>query len=398
MKEEQPKINEYPPIQKGEIFDPEIAIREVLKVPKAERPAKLLEFKEKLAFQKVGLARVQDLMIDEIRRHPDEKVKELYTLATELGAEFGMNNEQKKRTREVLEKYEKRHLAIEKIRKEYKKDNDLFRELFGRTPKGEIKISTGPISIKITCHDFEDYLAVWFHSQMMGFGKKRDFTDEEQKEAEGSKAVNVCSAYYPDIGWAIIAENASERGVRVQSDEESQKIFVHEEQHGIKNIFAREELLNPAYPTILFPVQQKFLSAETEKEKEKILGDFFRLFRHNAEEHAKDEILAYYKDGRFNKVYQELSTEEKDGGIYDYLAKPKKTNYLWMKKDDETKDLVKRIADRILVKEYKEILENGVAAIKKMEAGGYKKEEIIAFLTYEPLTKWRKASERVLEN
>lgn len=393
MQEEKPFIEE-PPIKYGEIFDPEKEIQVLLKVPKEERKQKLAEFKEKLTFQKVGLARVQDILINEIRSKPNGKIEDFYDMATEMGAEFGMNETQRKDTKEVLARYEKQHNAIENIRKEFPSDKDLFRALFNKIPKGKIEVVVGPVSLSFKCHDFEDYMAVFFFNRMKGSGKKRDFTDEEREEAMASKGVNVPSLSYPDIGWAIMAENASGVGNFSQSDKESKQIFTHEEQHTIKSFFEKEELLDPNHPSLLFPVRKSFLDAQTEAEKEKILERYFRAFRHNAEEYAKDEILAYYKDGRLSSVYESLA--ETDGGNYDYLADPKKIDYLWMKTSDEIRALSKRVRDRVLIEEYKEILANGVDSVRKMEAGGYDKEEIIALLTHEPLAKWGKAVGRVL--
>ncbi|MFA5830231.1 MAG: hypothetical protein WC878_00195 [Candidatus Paceibacterota bacterium] len=397
MQEEQPVFNEYPPIKNGEIFDAEKAVRGILKAPKDERRQKLAEFKEKLAFQQVGLARMQDILIDEIRRKPEGKMDDFFDLATEMGAEFGMNDKQKRDIWEALSKYEIQHKAVLKIRKEFPKDKDLFHRLFGSQPKGEIEITTGPVSIYIKCHDFEDYMAVCFHEKRKGSGKKRDFTEEEMMEAEESGAINIYSTAYPNIGWAITAENTEKIKLPGVLDKDSHQKFVHEEQHIIKSFFDKEDRLDPDSPGVQFSVRKNFLAAETEKEKEKILGDFFRMFRHNAEDRAKDEMLAYYKDGRFERIEGLLLISEEEGGIYDFLEEPKKANYLWLKSSDEVRALTKRVKDRVLVDEYKEIIINGTDAIQKMEEAGYEKDEIIALLTHEPLAKWGKVVGRITE-
>jgi len=397
MEKEQSTFNEYPPIKPGEIFDAEKVIREILKAPKEERRTKLAEFKEKLAFQRVGLARVQDIIIDEIRHKPEGKMDDFFDLATEMGAEFGMNNKQRRDTWEALSKYERQHKAVLKIQKEFPKDKDLFRQLFGVQPKGEIEIITGPVSIYIKCHNIEDYMAVCFHEKRKGSGKKRDFTEEERKEAWDSGAINIYSTAYPNIGWAITAENTEKIKLPGTLDKDSHQKFVHEEQHIIKSFFDKEDLLDPGSPGIQFSVRKNFLAAETEEEKEKILGDFFRMFRHNAEYQAKDEIFAYYKDGRFDRIEGELLTPKKEGGIYDNLEEPKKANYLWLRSSDEIRALTKRVVDRVLVDEYKEIIISGTGAIQKMEKAGYEKEEIIALLTHEPLAKWGKVVGRITE-
>ncbi len=388
---------EQPPIKPGEVFDPEREIRGILKVPKEERQQKLAQFKEKLTFQKVGLARVQDILIDEIRSKPEGKMEEFYDLAAEMGAEFGMNDKQRRDIWEALSKYERQHKAVLKIRKEFPKDKDLFSQLFGSQPKGEIEVMTGPVSLYFKCHDFEDYMAVCFHEKRKGSGKKRDFTEDEKTEAWGSGAINIYSTVYPNIGWAIMAENTAKIKLPGTLDKDSHQKFAHEEQHIIKSFFDKEELFDPDSPSIQFSVRKSFLAAETEEEKEKILGDFFLMFRHNAEDLAKDEILAYYKDGRFDRIEGLLLAPEEEGGIYDFLEEPKKANYLWLKSSDKVRELTKRVKGRVLIDEYHEIIINGINSIQKMEQAGYEKEEIIALLTHEPLTKWGKVVKRIIE-
>ncbi len=393
--QEEKFVIEQPPIKPGEIFDPEKEIRGILKVPKEERHQKLAEFKEKLAFQQVGLARVQDILIDEIRSKPEGKMEEFYDLAAEMGGEFGMNDRQRRNMGEALSKYERQHKAVLKIRKEFSKDKELFSQLFGSQPKGEIEILTGPVSLYFKCHDFEDYMAVCFHEKRKGSGKKRDFTEEEKAEAWDSGAINIYSTAYPNIGWAITAENTAKIKLPGALDKDSHQKFAHEEQHIIKSFFDTEEMLDPDSPGIQFSVRKNFLAAETEEEKEKILGDFFRMFRHNAEDLAKDEILAYYKDGRFDRVEGLLLASWEEGGMYDFLEEPKKANYLWLKSSDEVRELTKRVKERVLVDEYREIITSGINAVQKMEQTGYEKEEIIALLTHEPLAKWGKAVKRI---
>jgi hypothetical protein len=400
MKEEQPQISEYPPIKHGEVFDPEKEILEVLKASRMERPAKLSEFKEKLAFQKAGLARVQDLMIDEIRRHPEKSTDELYEMATELGTEFGMNEKQKKEARKALEKYEKQHKAIEKIRKEHKKDEDVFKELFWKEPKGKTEVVQSPVSLYFKCYDFEDYLAVCYQERMRGFVKEKNFTDEEKKDAYASGARNVYSFSHPELGRAITVENTQKLLSEPTVDQEEyvgQK-FAHEEQHIFYGFFNKDEAIDPNNDSTLFTIRKNYVNAKTEKEKEKVLKKFFRSFRQYADDRAKDEILAYYKDGRAGRTYNELTTDEAEGGIYDFLAKPKKPNYLWTVTNEEDTEFIKRISNKLLIEEYKKTITDGIEVIQKMEENGYAKDEIIALLTHEPLAKWGKVVGRIIAN
>ncbi|MCX6736462.1 MAG: hypothetical protein NTZ13_05265 [Candidatus Parcubacteria bacterium] len=394
--QEEKFVMEQPPIKYGEVFDPEIAVREILKAPKEERQQKLAEFKEKLAFQQVGLARVQDILIDEIRNKPNGKIEDFYDMAVELGAEFGMNKQQKKEIAKILDRYSLLYKGIENIRQKFPNTNDLYKELFFEAPKGKVELVTGPVSLYFKCYDFKDYLTVFYSNQRRHHGKKRDFTEEEKAEAMGCKAINIFSVSHPEIGRVVMAENNSGIG-RNPKEEESAVIFIHEEQHAINSLFDKD-LLDPNDPINVRNVRQSFLDAETMEEKEKILINFFRQFRKNAEAFAKDEMIAHYKDGHEDMALVELNMPKEEGGIYDFLEEPRKAEYLWLKSSDDIRALTKEVVEKTLVQEYKETLTIGVGAVRKMEDAGYEKEEIIALLTHEPLARWGKVVKRVLES
>ena len=395
MQESKP-IHEVPPIKKGEIFEPEKEIQEILKAPKEERKEKLSIFKEKLAFQKVGLARVQDIMIDEIMRKPEENKEELYDMAVDLGSEFGMNERQKREEEVAIEKYVNLHKGIENILHKFPNTNDLFKELFFETPKGKVELVTGPVSLYFKCYDFQDYLSIFYSNQRRHFGKKRDFTAEERAEAMECKAINIFSISHPGIGRGVMAENDSGIG-RNPNEGEGAVIFTHEEQHAIHSLFDNEIILDPSDPIQVKSVRQDFLDAETKEEKEKILTNFFRQFRKNAEIFAKDEMLAHYKDGHDDMAFEEITLPKEEGGGYDYLEEPRKFQYLWMKTDDETRAMTEKVVQKTLIEEYRETIAKGVEAVRKLEKAGFERGEIIALLTYEPLSKWDKVVERIIK-
>ena len=68
-----------------------------------------------------------------------------------------------------------------------------------------------------------------------------------------------------------------------------------------------------------------------------------------------------------------------------------------MKEYEETKNLTEDLIKEVYIDEYRELLNDAMSAIKKMEEAGYDKDEIISLFTHEPLAKWGKATERVLE-
>jgi hypothetical protein len=386
-------IHEVPPIKPGEVFVPEKEVREILKYKGEERKEKLAVFKEKLTFQKAGLAKVQKEIIEKIKENPDSSYKELFEEACRLGEEYGMNEEQKKIASSALEQYEEKHRVIEEVRESYPDANDLYKELFGKKPKGEVEIIAGPVTLYIKCHDLEDYENIYFQSAKK-LNPRQKFDAEFKEKVDRTKGIQVSGLEdFPDL-W-IAVENVTKLEMEPNSKEESKSVFLHEEQHAIKSLFeeAPERDLGLANKT-----RNDFKTTENTGEKERVLCRYFRETRKESEIYAKDEILAYYKDGTdLPDVVQKLSKLKEEGGNYDYSEKNRNNLFLWMKENEEIRTLTKEVMQEVYVDGYRELLEEATNAIKKMETAGYEKDEIITLLTYEPLAKWGKVVGRVLE-
>jgi hypothetical protein len=380
---------EVPPIKQGEIFVPEKEVREILKFKGEERKEKLAIFKEKLNFQKAGLAKAQKEIIEKIQENPDSSYKELFEEVCRLGEEYGMNEEQKKIASSAIEQYEEKHRVIEEMRESYPDANDLYKELFGKKPKGEVEVLVGPAVLYIKCHNLEDYEHLYFVGEKY-FNPRKKFDAEFKKWADETKGIQLSGVEkFPDL-W-IAGENVTKVSEQKNPEHESESVFVHEEQHSLFSLFGEQFERNKAFENHLM---EKFRESKNQEEKTTALKNHFRFTRKEAEMDAKDEILAYYKDGTdFSEIAQKLYEE------YDFLKEKRENKFLpqWMTKNEEDKTLSEKIARQVYNTEYYELLEDSVIAIKKMETAGYEKEEIIALLTHEPLAKWGKVAGRVLE-
>src|SRR3989344_981872 len=112
-------------IAKGEIFDPEKEVMNILKAPREKRGTKLFEFQEKLAFQKEGLAKMQETLINNIRINPDMALEKLYGIVNDNAQKFALSEGQKEITRSLLLNYAIRHKAVSDYRKKYSDDAEL---------------------------------------------------------------------------------------------------------------------------------------------------------------------------------------------------------------------------------------------------------------------------------
>jgi hypothetical protein len=389
MQEKQSQ-NEYPPIKSGEIFDPGKEILEILKEPREKRPQKLAEFKEKLQYQQKGLAKIQTDIIEKIRENPEASFRELYEETCRLGTEYGMNEEQQKIAYAALEKYENCHRAVQDEYESFLEGSLIYHDLFGKEPKGEIEIITGPAILYVKCHELGDYeYAFWKGRQEKD--ARLPFNDEIKKKADISKGFELSGfSSHPDLYVAV--ENVTQTLREPDPENFSKEVFLHEEQHAIKSLFDEPFEKDKAFAN---RSMERFKAAKSQEDKKRILKSYFRATRKEAEIYAKDEMLAYYKDGTaFPEIMKKLAKK------YDFLKKEKENEFrpLWMNNNEPDRALSEETSEEVYIKEYRRLLKTAMRAIKKMEEAGYDKEEITAFLTHEPLAKWEKAVKRVLEN
>jgi len=363
------------PIGPDEVFDPERELAEIKTAPKEEKKQKLQEFKEKLAYQKEGLARTQEELTNTIRENPDIIWKELYGKALDLLIKYGADTEENTlKTEKVLARYWWRHKHIKEAREQFPDENLLFEAVFGQLPRGKIEIMEGPITLYFRCHNLKDYALI----SKQTFLKNRGPSFSERKSAKAEGGVSISTSLVPDLQGTIIAERA-----RSKFNDNQKKIYTHEEQHAIKRLFNER------------PVREM-----TSYKTGGSLVEWLRGGRELlAELSVKDEILAYMKEGRWdaNDVFNILTKSGKKGGLYDYLTKEKSeimAIHSKGKSRDEKKELIKTVK-QIFETEYYKLIKDGIRSFQDLTDNGYTKEQTIALLNVEPLSKWSKVVKRL---
>jgi len=362
-----------PPIGSDEIFDPEKELAEIKTIPKEERKQKLQEFKEKLAYQKEGLARTQEELISAIRDNPGISWLKLYGRALDLLQKYGANT-QKNKVKDILSRYYWKRQSIKKVRNKFPDENKLFEAIFGQLPRGKIEVIEGPVTLYFRCHNIKDYALISGQT----FLYNRDPSWSERKAARAQRGVSISSSLIPNLQGTIIAERAKGNFGNFQKS-----TYIHEEQHAIKRLFDER------------PVK-KLRIYETGTS----LAEQFRIKRERmAELQVKDEILAYMKEGPWNpkQVFNFLTTSGKNGGLYDYLAEDKKeliALHSKNKSSDEKKKIIET-AKQVFETEYRELIRNGIRSFQDLIDNGYTTEQTVALLNAEPLAKWSKVVRRL---
>ncbi len=414
------KNTDIPKVLSG--FDAEAEIQKIMKAPSAERASLLASYKEKLTLQKNGLAKVQEEMMEDIRKNPEMTKEEFSKLYDERAELFGVTLEQKEIAEKIFAKYKEKHVAIERIRAEYPDDREMFKAAFGQAPKGEIEIIVGPISLYFRLHHIEDYaLANSGKCQQVNV----DIDANDIKKASSSGGMGRVPTLIPKLSGVVCIENTEGRkfeGLAVE-------IYEHEEQHVINEIVKRTreaefpfsdnslalagdvgeiKELQSAMLTAT-PAEKKLFEARVVQLKRQIdILDTRRLKairERDASGRAKDEILAYTRDGKkLGEIYTLLTRKESEGGVYAYL---KNTESLWSPAElylkEENIPLVSELNDdfqvrkeEVFVKGYQAEIRTGLYAYQKLRNEGYKEEAIRSIFQDEPLSRWAKVTERLV--
>jgi hypothetical protein len=146
---------------------------------------------------------------------------------------------------------------------------------------------------------------------------------------------------------AIIIENTGllERNTTIslyQKIEWSEDIRIHEEQHALHALF---EITGMRTFTA-----DRLLDSESESEDALIVKSYAEYYRERvAEQRAKDEILAYFKDGHPAPAVYGILTQE--DGLYDYLKDSKQRIEEFVVNefmDEKLRPLVEKAANEVL--------------------------------------------------
>lgn len=374
-------------------FNPEEELRNIRRASKEERAEKLDKFKEKLSFHKEGLGQMQERLIQEIRKNPDASFEELYQMALQIGARYGMNEQQRETAKEILQTYTEKHAKIRELRERYPNDKDLYRALFGQNPKGRVEVITGPITFYFRCQNLDDYTRI----DSQSFWRGTDITAKDRKEAKVTSGVSIATSLIPGLEGAIIAENSSSMGgigYAFKSLSGFHSIHPHEEQHAIKRLFSDK--------VVEHSTLERLESATTDKERERALKSYLRHRRQDYfENRAKGEILAYFKGGNDSAqtIVEILIKPQEKQGLYDFLADDEDyiKNRLAGKLGSQFQNLIDKAVNEVYRVEYKQLLKDATRAIWQLKKTGHSTDKAISILIHEPLSKWKKAVERLIE-
>ena len=377
-----------------ESFDPRLELRKVRYFNKEELDSipfekrkeiqreRLDNYKEQLLKQKKEIAEIQIDLEKEIRSNSDVSFEELMSSLYLKASGAKLTDNQLDVFRDGINMYTKKHQEVEFYRQKYPEDDKLFNACFGHLPKGEIEIIKGPMTLYFRCHNIEDYALIYSGK----FDSEKRLDKHDVSSADMSDGLKTSKSNIPELRGTIIVEKSLGRPINDET-------YIHEEQHVIHQLFDDERVRQDIF--------MSSMEKSSTKEQEKVLANSLRCKREDFESRAKNEILAYFKDGTdTTQIKQILLKTKENGGLYDYFRQWYIEN--GEKERDElisnglSSDFVDEVFANVFIMEYKiDIIHPAVEALQALSDKSLTKEKIINLLINEPLSKWTKAVKRI---
>jgi len=315
---------------------------------------KIIEFRKELVENKKILSEIQAKIFKEIEINPDCSTEEYLDTIKDKLIGSGLSNEQQLAIRKGINAYVQQHEVVQDTVFEFvdKETNNvdgekLYEKLFNQKPQGRVEAIISPVGIYLRLESLNDYTIGYYG------GRNDQVSREMLNKADGSGGCKLNNFHIKGLENAIALEKAT-RGRFDEENAFSEVTLKHETQHVINS------LMNEAY-------NAEFAKVEKDGNKEDI----------NIEKRTKDEISAFFRDGRTPKELRKifLSSEQNP---YEY-----RFDYA-----DGNKE------KRQLSQKYIDLVENGIVAYSDLSKGGYTNENIQAILFTEPLSKWPRVVER----
>lgn len=372
-------------------LEPEEELRSILEeirmLPKEQQSQKrrerIGEFKQRYKNQRILLGRLLLDLENAIIQNPDIAPEVLWGLVeTAQKKDDGLSGFQLNHLRQGLSQYHALHQkinnAVEQLKNTYGQtwQQEMFLNLFGVRPVGEIEIEIFPQSVLIRAHTPKDYFLM--HGGSLVYAA----------ETLGAKI----EAFFPlfDAEGIVMIENSS----KLSSEDEGQMMHIHELEHSIHDLFPKTELMRRESLLFQKDLERRLTSKDSADFKalaqglrELVFAEAIRFY-----ELAKSEILAYIKNG--------LSPT----GILDKLLLDPAYDYfeITQEKQEYMRNTRGHFRDNPEVEELVEIASHAVddarkiyrQRIKQAISGlgillqNYPRSEVLRILTPEPLIKW----------
>lgn len=385
------------------VFNPDEEVKNLWSVPKEQRREAVSTFKDKLARQREAWALCRTSIEERIESNPGLPREEMVEIVREFASHYGFAESYIKVADSLLDDYLEMHRRMNEAREKYPDNIALIKRLTGikftKSDAEDFTVLAGPMSIEISCSGFNAG-RVYEKSKnpVVGF-KFGGFasTSRDSKPVYYLVVNEDYSSNNPDYYTTIVPHEREHQKNRILKPKLYSKGKVRTDvkeglNRGVLGFLRRRvgEKLLGFERKFEDEVFVRYTSARDPEEKSFLLGEYMRLEREGALNRAKDEIIARKTEPDYVSWSNDSSLFDV-GGSYDFFADlrdfdKKKKDPLWQ----ET-------AKRVLVDEYRDIIDNAIVAFDQLKESGYSQAETIAMLSDKRLADWPKTVRRLLE-
>lgn len=297
-----------------------------------EKPSFHEQAIESIVDQKIGvakiLARLDKILLD--NSELDHQATD--NIIDEMSDELKITPDQTELLKGGVAQYFEKHEAIASSITKFKESfgsawqREFFKYCFGKYPEGNIDLREGPMTIYWLCESLDDYALACNEEPeeaKESFGKRKSLLDDQPEELRGTM---------------ILEYSGHPQHMASSMDQRSKKSKItetHEQQHVIFDMLKDE--LNYE------PLNFDGLDANSSLAEVKVAVKRYLQFRRlEIERSAKNEIMAYWRDGeRSIEEIKDLILEK--GGSYDHRGEHNErelSKYLIARFGDNYKDFI----------------------------------------------------------
>lgn len=273
---------------------------------RVERQRNLRDFREGFAQNQLDLVRTIRQIESQLVANPNLDISSI-TLDRP-----GLKDEQAIEIYTRLRNFEARREAIREVTQDSSAEQ-VYKKLFGVTPKGAVGLEHTPVSIYMRISDDDDYAVAYSN----GVSYQTEETTSMASQTAGAmlwsvslEGIELSEADRVRLQQGLSGAITIERSSFVKNKADSEATKTHETQHAIHALMNRDDFRK--VPEII---------------QGRSLEDFRGSFQNYLEQYrtaiydpkAKNEMLAFFSDGHAPEdTYNILTKPNMFGGIYDY--------------------------------------------------------------------------------
>lgn len=345
-----------------QIFDPRERFAAISELPKHETESFWIE----RAKQRIGIATVAALILEEVLSRPESTEEELLALVMEAGEELSLADYQHSIAKDLVRSATRRRHRISSFQEKFPSPEKHFQDVTRVHPMEHVERSFHTLTIHFKI-DPESYKRVRLSSNELSAG----FFMPSRPEYTFQKG------YLGDDG-----------------------IRIHEETHALyfmlREVLQKhlgEERLERPYPDL-----GKMVKRIQHEQMDTLIKAFARAYILAASDRIKDEILAFSRQAPRSQrqTVNTLLQPADERGLYDYFHRVRERADTQIRRTfpADQAHWALTVLDEELRKQQKRLVEDGVAAVKTLlQRHHFTPEMVLFYLSDSPLERWPKETD-----